>query len=101
MEYTELLDRIVELVAIRCGTTPEALRRRGSLTRPVTDARHLVMLIAIEQGEYPKHVAAYFNRRPQSVHYAVGNARKLIGQNKTIKRLYENVCEQLRADDDL
>lgn len=34
MEYSELLDRIVELVATRCGTTPEALRRRGSLTAP-------------------------------------------------------------------
>lgn len=59
------------------------------------------MLIAIEQGEYPKHVAAYFNTSRQSVQYAEGNARKLIGQNKTIKRLYEDVREQLCADDDL
>lgn len=95
MEHIEFLDRIVELVATRCGTTPEALRKRGSLTRPVTDARHLVMLIAIEQGEYPKHVAAYFNTSRQSVQYAVGNARKLIGQYSLHRRKYEDVCALL------
>lgn len=89
-----LIERIVTLVAQEFHVPPQQITERRR-ERVLADARHLVMFIAHESGEYIPRIAAYFGLSDQAVRYGVNTAREGVKRNPGMRWRYDRVHEAL------